>query len=242
MDVEVIMHAQFFAIAQDPRIIPGVHHYCDEWCDYCPVTRRCLGFLCVEAFRRDRGRTEAEETFANVDEAFEFTRQLAAIEGRRTDELDELLAHPPGQSGVRTDDPLAERALDYAARAELLLLPIALRLASRRSSRSPFGLPSPEEVAVWYHLRIYMTMFRALVSAASDCAGGRRSDDARGCAKLAMVSIDRSRVALEMLRATFGADQVDPLIAILAELDRGMEQRFPDARAFVRPGLDCPVA
>jgi len=236
------MNAQFLAIAQDPRIIPGVHHYCDEWCDYCPVTQRCLAFLCTEAFRRGRGRTETEETFANMDEAFEFTRQLAAIEGLRTDELDELLAHPPGQSGVRTDDPLAERALDYAARAELLLMPIALELAAHRSSRSPSGVPSPEEVVIWYHLRIYMKIFRALVSAASDCAGGRHSDDARGCAKLAMVSIDRSRGALEMLRGTFGVDEIDPLIAILAELDRGLEQRFPDARGFVRVGLDCPVA
>jgi hypothetical protein len=236
------MNAQFLALAQDPRIIPGVHHYCDEWCDYCPVTQRCLGFLCVEAFRSNRGRTETEETFANTDEAFEFTRQLAAIEGLRTDELDELLAHPPGQSGIRTDDPLAERALDYAARAELLLLPIALELASRRPSRSPSGLPSPEEVVVWYHLRIYMKIFRALVSAASDCANGPRSDDARGCAKLAMVSIDRSRAALETLRERFGVDRIDPLIAILGELSSGLEQRFPDARAFVRPGLDCPVA
>ena len=236
------MNAQFLAIAQDPRIIPGVHHYCDEWCDYCPVTQRYLGFRCVEAFRKNRGRTETEGTFANTDEAFELTRQLAAIEGLRTDELDELLAHPPGQSGVRTDDPLAERALDYAARSELLLLPIALQLASRRSSRSPSGLPSPEEVVVWYHLRIYMKIFRALVSAASDCAGGPRSDDARGCAKLAIVSIDRSRAALEGLRGTFGVDRIDPLIAILGELTCGLEQRFPDARAFVRPGLDCQVA
>src|SRR4029453_4861033 len=142
-DAEAVMNAQFLAIAQEPKIIPGVHHYCDEWCDYCPVTRRCLAFLCVEAFRKSRGRTEAEETFTSTDEALEFTRQLAAIEGLRTDELDELLAPPPGQSGVRTDDPLAERALDYAARAELLLLPIALQLASRRPSRPPPGCAAP---------------------------------------------------------------------------------------------------
>ena len=81
---------------------------------------------------------------------------------------------------------------------------------------------------------------RALVSAASDCAGGPRSDDGRGCAKLAIVSIDRSRAALEGLRGTFGVDRIDPLIAIPGELTCGLGQRFPDARAFVRPGLDCP--
>ena len=40
------MDPQFLAIARDPRIIPGVHHYCNEWCDYCPVTARCCGYLC----------------------------------------------------------------------------------------------------------------------------------------------------------------------------------------------------
>src|SRR6185503_14666653 len=186
------MNATFLAIAQNPRIIPGVHHYCDEWCSYCPVTERCFSFLCTEAFRRERGRREEEETFADMGEAVEFTRQLCAVEGVRTDELDELLAHGPGESGVRTDDPLAERALDYAARAELLLLPIALQLASRPAVPARSG-PTPEEVVVWYYLRIYMKIFRALVSAASDCHGGRHSDEALGCAKLAMVSIDRSR-------------------------------------------------
>ena len=235
------MNEQFVAIARDPRIIPRVHHYCDEWCDYCPVTERCLEFLCTEAFREARGKQADEETFASMEEAIAFTRQLCTIEGVRTDELDELLAHPPGKSGVRTEDPLAERALDYAARAEILLLPVVLQLASRRSSPSPAG-PSPAEVVIWYHLRIYMKIFRALVSAASHCGAGAGNDDALGCAKLAMVSIDRSRSALQLLGQTAGANETDPLVGILNELDQGMQQRFPAARGFMRPGLDCAVA
>jgi len=90
-----------------------------------------------------------------------------------------------------------------------------------------------------FRLRIYMKIFRALVSAASDCASAPRSVDARGCAKLALVSVARGAGALG---GTFGVDRIDPLIAILDELSCGLEQRFPDARAFVRPGLDCPVA
>ena len=37
-------HSAFLAIAKDPTIIPGVHHHCDEWCDCCLVTNRCLEF------------------------------------------------------------------------------------------------------------------------------------------------------------------------------------------------------
>jgi hypothetical protein len=155
--------------------------------------------------------------------------------------LDELMAHPPGESGVRTEDPLADRALEYAVRTELALLPVALQLGSRRPSQPP-TVPSAEEVVMWYHARIYMKIFRALVSAASDCARGPRGDEARGCAKLAIVSIDRSRAALQLLRRSTGADLIDPLIAMLGELDRGLEERFPEVRSFVRVGLDCPVA
>ena len=235
------MNAQFLAISQDPGIVPGVHHYCDEWCGYCPVQQRCLVFRCEEVLRAERGRKAEEGTFASMEEAIAFTRQISSIEGIRTDELDELLAHPPGESGVRTEDPLADRALEYAVRTELALLPAALQLASRRPSQPP-AIPSAEEVVMWYHARIYMKIFRALVSAASDCAAGPRGDDARGCAKLAIVSIDRSRAALQTLRRNAGADLVDPLMAMLDELDRGLEERFPEARSFVRVGLDCPVA
>ena len=38
------------------------------------------------------------------------------------------------------------------------------------------------------------------------------------------------------------APLVDPrFIAALEDLERGVEQRFPAARAYVRAGLDCPV-
>jgi hypothetical protein len=32
------------------------------------------------------------------------------------------------------------------------------------------------------------------------------------------------------------------LLAILTDLGRGLEERFPAVRSFVRVGLDCPVA
>jgi hypothetical protein len=235
------MNATFVAIAQDPRIIPGVHHYCDEWCHYCPVTERCLGYRCTEAFRKERRRPEGDETFASMAEAVQFTREVAAVEGVRTDELDELLAHPHGESGVRTDDPLAQRALEYAVYAEAIFLPIALQLASRPAQKSPSG-PTPEEVVVWYHLRIYMKIFQALVSNESVCDDQARRSETLGCAKLALVSIARSRVAIDTLRGWLHAANADKLAAMLDVLERGLDAKFPAARDYIRVGLDCPVA
>ena len=233
------MNHRFLAIAMDPRVIPGVHHYCDEWCTYCDVTTRCLAFRCTEDWRKQRKRTADEPPFATRDEAIAFTRQLAEAEGASTEELDALISHPPGQSDVRTSDPLADMAWSYAKGVAVLLAQVA---------RDPpydalAGDPSPIDVVVWFHLRVYMKLFRALV-ARERTASGRsdRQEEAIGCAKIALVSIQRSRAALPMLVTDRDAAQVTRLVALLAALEEGIDDRFPEARGFVRIGIDVPAA
>jgi hypothetical protein len=232
------MNALFSTIARDPAIIPGVHHHCDEWCDYCPVTSRCLAFRCMAEFRKQHGRPDAGVPFVNIEEAMAFTRELAAIEGIPTDELDALAASRPGQSGVGTSDPLVAVAWDYAVRAALFMRPVAPTLARLRPVP---GGPQPAQVVLWYHLRIYMVTFRALVER-DQGRGADCSAHATGCAKLALVSVQRSRAALQALRSAGDEAEIQGLIALLETLERGVDERFPLARGFVRPGLDCPVA
>jgi hypothetical protein len=232
------MNAQFLAIARDPAIIPGVHHHCDEWCEYCPVTNRCLAFRCMADFRRRHGRFDARLPFTTTDEAVAFTRELAAAEGTPTDELDALMADPSDQSGVDSRDPLASQAWEYAVRAALFLVPAAGTL----SRREPADAPGPIDIVLWYHLRIYMVIFRALVASAGGTLCADRIEQATGCAKLALLSVQRSRAALDSLRTGNDESEIQALMALLEALERGLDERFPKARAFVRVGLDCPVA
>ena len=234
------MNAQFLAIARDPRIIPGVHHYCDEWCDCCAVTARCLAYRCTEQVRKSRGLRACDPTFATIEEAAAFTREVSAVEGMRTDELDALLSQPPGQSGVQTRDPLAELAWEYTERVAVLMGPVALQWAIE--SRAPAARhPTPAATLLWYQLRIYMKVFRALVARETH-AGGPMSDEARGCGKLALVSIDRSLDALTALGDAFAPDDRRDLRDMLVGLRDGLESSIPDARAFVRVGIDEPAA
>jgi hypothetical protein len=233
------MNVQFLAIARDPQIIPGVHHYCDEWCDYCRVTARCLEYRCTEQLRKSRGLSDEDPTFVSIDDAAAFTRELSALEGVRTDELDALLSSPPGQSGVETSDPLAELAWDYAERIALLTPP-TLQLAILSCGPSPDG-PVAAETLLWYHLRIYMKVFRALVARESH-AGGAQSEEARGCAKLVLVSIDRSLDALAQLEDAFAPADLRDVRDMLTRLRDGIESRIPRARAYMRIGIDEPAA
>lgn len=230
------INARFLVIAQDPRIIHGVHHHCDEWCDYCPVTDRCLAFRCTAEFRKQRGRRDGQETFVSLDEAVAFTRELAAVEGLDTPELDELTRRPPGTAGLATSDPLATVAYEYAVRVAVATAPVARSIAALRPEPSE---PDPERVVLWYHVRIYLRVCRALV--ARERADGSRMEDAVGSAKLALVSIQKSRVALQSMRTRETEEEIGQLVSLLDTVERGLDERFPSARSFVRYGLDVPV-
>lgn len=235
-----IQAGRFLAIARDPRIIPGVHHYCDDWCDYCPMTQRCLAFRCAAEVQRERGGDPSRPKFDDIEDAIAFTREIATTEGASTDVLDALVSSAPGQSGIDTDDPLAGLAWEYAMEAASALGPFAGSIAADSPTE---GGPSPWEVLLWYHLRIYMKLFRALVARDRSVAGvATRPDEAVGCAKLALASIQRSRAALLALDGAFEPARREPLEALLDTLERGIDERFPAARAFIRVGIDVPAA
>lgn len=233
------MNARFLAIARDPRIIPGVHQHCDEWCDYCPVTGRCLAFRCMAEFRRQHGQSRADPPFTSVEAAVTFTRELAAIEGTPTEELDALLADPPGRSGLETSDPLASVAWEYAVGVAVALTATGREVATTQPR--PSG-PEPEDVVAWYHLRIYLSVLRALISRENPPGFTYRMEEATGSAKLALVSMERSRRALQSMGSGANDVEISGLMALLDVLERGLDERFPSARSFLRIGLDCPAA
>jgi hypothetical protein len=56
-----------------------------------------------------------------------------------------------------------------------------------------------------------------------------------------LVAIQESRAAIEQMHANEPADDFRDLMSTLVTLERGIEERFPDARTYVRIGLDVPV-
>jgi hypothetical protein len=75
------------------------------------------------------------------------------------------------------------------------------------------------------------------LSAALSAAAGSDSD---GSAKIALIAIDRSLSAWRVMQSTFAekANTIMPLLVELERIRRGMEQLFPQARDFIRPGFD----
>ena len=80
---------------------------------------------------------------------------VAEAEGMSTPELDALVAEGAERAGLHTADPLAGAALNYAQQIAIRFVPIAELVARAPIRRSG---PEPEEVLLWYHVRIYLRL------------------------------------------------------------------------------------
>jgi len=98
------------------------------------------------------------------------------------------------------------------------------------------------EVVRWYQYQIHVKLLRAVRGELKE--GYDRPDeyakDFDGSAKVALIGIDRSIAALGELRVCFPAYERETLhiLAHLGSLRRNVEETFPEAREFIRPGFD----
>jgi len=123
-----------------------------------------------------------------------------------------------------------------------LNLKVRLAIPNANPFKEAAGLKDSVEIICWYQHLIYVKIMRAIegdlrrVAETSD--GLPRDSD--GSAKVALIAIDRSIAAWGAMRNHF-PEQEDTILDLLVHLDRlrrKIEKTFPDARAFVRPGLD----
>ncbi|MCP4113657.1 MAG: hypothetical protein GY749_50385 [Desulfobacteraceae bacterium] len=98
------------------------------------------------------------------------------------------------------------------------------------------------DVIRWYQHQIHVKLERAVTSAQdekkSDSDDYPRGSD--GSAKVALIGIDRSVSAWNEIIKHFPdyKDDILKFIVYLGQLRKRVENEFPDARAFVRPGID----
>ena len=222
---------------QSVRGIPGVYKYCDDWCEYCHVTARCTS----HRVRREWEARRGAGTPISRKDLIAFTRDVAAADGDTTPGLDALLAgDPKGEyQPIPADQELVRTANQFAVGAAFLLQ----RTGWTPPASGVLGRPpGPKDVLAWYHVFLAARASRALVAAARADRGipGER-EDAEGSAKIAHISIERSRAALERLAGVSHLKICRHLIQMLDTLAAGLDARVPGARAFIRVGLDAPV-
>ena len=222
-------------LASNPDLISGIYNYCDRWCERCPLTSRCLVYATEK---------EDDDSLANDDLTNEaFWRKLSSIFQETRDMISEW-AKDAGidLSSIENDDnsrfrkrkryhvdnhSLTRAGKNYASAAADWF-----RELDRTFQHADERLEDAREVIQWYQYQIAVKTMRAL--------SADFSKDSDGSAKVALIGIDRSIAAWRLMQLSLPEREssIVPLILQLERLRRGIEQCFPAARDFVRPGFD----
>jgi hypothetical protein len=139
-------------------------------------------------------------------------------------------------------------------------------MVAESGSAEDIDVAGAAEVLRWYQFFVAAKVIRALMSRARgnnmlvetaegddpfagafdddeddfDGVGDFVQEDGNGSAKIALIAIDRSTAAWHAMEMCLPAksDSIAPIVADLERLRWLLEQEFPDARGFIRPGFD----
>jgi hypothetical protein len=235
-------------VDSEEDFIPFIYNYCDRWCERCGFSERCRIFaeesemtdeekeIGNEAFVRNLTNILAQAAAMLADKAEEF-----GIEVDREDVDLASVKYEQKRGSVRVNE-LARLAEEYAWSSRPIL-----------ESRNEWliGSPVDEEVQsevlkvlYWYQFFISAKIQRGLEGILDEDGNEDHDEindlqsDANGSVKIAIIAIERSILAWTYLLAKENSEIVRPMIRTLEKILRLAEQKFPNARDFVRPGFD----
>jgi hypothetical protein len=250
---------------KDSNHISGIYNYCDRWCERCPFTSRCLNFemseekfgdlqngdISNEFFWQKLSET-LQETMTMLQEMVEERGiDLDSLEIDDSEELDDPFEDKPV---VHMTTHMAKTYIDvvenwfnenvYIFEDDTSQLATVYEAdgSDSYSKEDTVSLIDSVEVIRWYQHQIYVKLQRAIHSSQDDEFEIENDflKDSDGSAKVALIGMDRSISAWgKMIR--YFSDQKENILDVITHLDRlrrRTEKKFPDARAFVRPGFD----
>ena len=222
--------------------IAGIYNYCDRWCETCAFTSQCRTFADAAAHL-----AEEDPNFKAIADApplpqdvppppprwfLEFIDELNEAAKDLTDEDVERLARE--HEGVAPEhEAIQQRARAYSHGTAGWLQTV--------EEPGPRDHADPRSILAHDCALIPAKVYRALNGLRH--AHEELEDwpaDHDGSAKVALLSIDRSRLAwiIAAERGLAPVPAVEPFVAELSILADELERVFPKARAFIRPGFD----
>ena len=227
--------------------IDFISAYCDRWCERCAFTSRCSAFA-------------AEAAIAMCGD-FEAGLELAVGRPHQADGS-ALPAPPAWVAELNNVQMTPEEAADYDRRAKardarvddtsIMKIAWAYALLSHRwltsrheevRAHADDVLREALEVALHDSVLVTVKLSRALHGRDEHQHEGDGDDDPvqndwNGSAKVSLISIERSENAWRTIADATGDETPALLADQLHDLRAEVEQAFPHARSFIRPGFD----
>jgi len=248
---------------KDEKYISGIYNYCDRWCERCQFTSRCLNCeLAEEQFGDLQEKDGLNEAFWQrfsemLQNTLSMLKEMAKERGIDIDSIDfekdyddgdYIKGNPLTDLIFHTSESEAKAVNDWFNSNEHIFLEkedainrIRLIASQNNPAKEAANINDAIEIIRWYQYQIHIKLKRATESASEESIDPDDfPKDSDGSAKVALIGIDRSISAWNILLPYFPDQkrQIIDLIALLENIKNRVEIQFPSARDFVRPGFD----
>ncbi len=230
--------------------IPGIYNYCDRWCERCDFTDRCQNYSFLNEIMKEieeRERNPGNEISPGEDEPdFPFDDDDDLPFGSYIDDDDDLDEENDLFSAQQKSErhPLvtlceahSDEAHDWLSRHYTdFEKNLTYWLAKGHADDMSNGF----EVFSYYNHFIHMKLQRAVSGYFEQDSYEGADSDMNGSAKVALIALDRSLAALNLLKRYLKTERptLKKFHHTLEKIRYMAEETFPEARSFIRPGLD----
>ncbi len=249
----------------DNDIIPGIHNWCDRWCEKCPFIGRCaVGLKELELLQQEEKGTQPEfwETIAEqFEKAIELINEAARERGINLEDIpkeewEQIKKESEEQWEEGQDHPISQVGLQYfktsqqvlnagfikeQLAAEIEKYEMGLEKEARNNMRQ---IKNAVDIVKWYNFFIPPKCQRLVMENMDrDFQDEEYPPEERmynGSAKITLIAIERSITAWGLLLELMPEEEEEILsvLLILQKLQNLIEAEFPDAMLFIRPGFD----
>ena len=228
---------------QDPNAIRGIFQWCDQWCEKCEKTEFCTLYKTTTFLPFD----SPNEMFETLSMVFTATIEMLKeycekndIQIESTEDSDFEGEYEMKKYEISSDDGV-NLAKQYREMVKHWLDSLKKKDAFGMEVRlQDLMLTDCFDIIQWYLYMLEMKLARALMSQKDEEEEQSEPYDSLGNAKLLLVSIERNIGAWGYIYQKFkeDEDEILDILICLKNLSKKIELIFPDARAFIRPGLD----
>lgn len=251
-----------FTIMKTDNTIPGIHNWCDRWCERCVFIERCaVGIVEMKRWKRDKPMTDEEvwsEVSDNFKEALRMLDQMIRDAGLDPEEIANQPEPEPNRDIEALEKEIWEKGLAYFKSVDAFFKnntaffeEKGVEIQQKSEMEMPIDFDSLNSISDaldiirQYAAFIGVKARRAISGMDTMHDTGIWGDppyqsDANGSAKIAILTIERSLGAWEILRKNWPekTDEILDLLVQLSRLRKEMERLFPDWNKFIRPGFD----
>lgn len=227
-------------------LIPGIHNYCDRWCERCQFTTKCGSYALTEGFdeSQEGNDLQNEKFWKDLHMIFEVTFEMIKEKAEELGidienlEEDKYKCEPVENEVVKMSKKYGFEIIDWIKNNRKEIDKLAEKNILINEAET-LKLQDAIEVIHWYSHFISAKIHRVFMDYGQDDDDDFEYDRL-GSSKIAVIAVERSISALTYMfeKLPTQEDNILRFLSGLSKIKKDLLIAFPKTMDFKRPGFD----